>query len=369
MAETTSSLFDYTNFDSDTAQFVQQKLGEIQGFWRQTLHNVVEIGRCLTEVKTRIGHGNFENWLKAEFAGGLWSARKSMQVYEKFKSVNFTDLPIDPSAAYILAAPSTSEAIFDQAIERAQAGETVTHKFVQGLKNQDRYISPSPQPETQTKEEAPPRLEHKPSQLQPSFQVPLQPATQYLPRIDSTLVTPTFTKRRRAKEEKAVVVAAKRVQPGDWWKLGKDSSLYCGDSLSEEFQRSLPEPVSFSLAFPPTDRWHLDYLSSKMSKALSSLVLHTVFVQDQDLSLFREGIEKFFQIYTEGGELVVLSFLPDPAILSLIDQLDCRFICADPDPKRCDAALTVWTAIGQSAEKMLTRQGGKKRLSSPALVK
>lgn len=177
-------------------------------------------------------------------------------------------------------------------------------------------------------------------------------SVQIASRPQTVITTTRPSSRKRVKENKPFVAAPKRVQTGEWLKLGKDNYLYCGDPLSEKFQRNLPESISFSLTFSPSDRWHLDYLSSKLSKSLSSMVLHTVFVKDQDLSLFRQGIERFLQIYTEGGEVVVLSFLPDPAILPLIEQLECRFICADPDPKRCDAAITVWTTIGQTAKRM-----------------
>jgi hypothetical protein len=153
------------------------------------------------------------------------------------------------------------------------------------------------------------------------------------------------------------------VQPGEWWKLGKDHYLFCGDPASAEFQKLLPDVISLSIAFPPTPHWQLDFLSSKVT---SSFALHTAYEEDQDLRLLREAMQRFLEVYTDGGDIVALSFLPDPAILSLIEQMDCCFFCADPDPSRCDSALTVWTTTGKSAEKMNSRQG-KKRLKTSAL--
>jgi hypothetical protein len=49
-----------------------------------------------------------------------------MSVAEKFKSANFAELPIQPSAAYLLAAPAVPDEARQVAIEKAEAGETIT---------------------------------------------------------------------------------------------------------------------------------------------------------------------------------------------------------------------------------------------------
>jgi hypothetical protein len=49
-----------------------------------------------------------------------------MSVAEKFKSAKIADLPIQPSAAYLLAAPSVPDEAREKAIEKAEAGEEIT---------------------------------------------------------------------------------------------------------------------------------------------------------------------------------------------------------------------------------------------------
>ena len=49
------------------------------------------------------------------------------------RSANFADLPIGLSAAYALAAPSTPESAFEEALERAEAGETITHTVARAI--------------------------------------------------------------------------------------------------------------------------------------------------------------------------------------------------------------------------------------------
>ena len=49
-----------------------------------------------------------------------------MSVAESFKSAKFADLPIQPSAAYLLAAPAVPDEARQVAIEKAEAGEEIT---------------------------------------------------------------------------------------------------------------------------------------------------------------------------------------------------------------------------------------------------
>jgi Protein of unknown function (DUF3102) len=65
-----------------------------------------------TEVKARLKHGQFLEWIEREFAWSDWTARAFMNVHEKFKSENFSNLEIDVSALYLIAAPSTPEWVF-----------------------------------------------------------------------------------------------------------------------------------------------------------------------------------------------------------------------------------------------------------------
>jgi hypothetical protein len=65
-------------------------------------------------------------WLKAEFGWSERSAQKFMSVAEQFKSAKIADLPIQPSAAYFLAAPSIPVEAQERAVEKAEAGEEIT---------------------------------------------------------------------------------------------------------------------------------------------------------------------------------------------------------------------------------------------------
>jgi hypothetical protein len=80
------------------------------------------------EVKERLEHGEFQEWVEGNFSWAMRSATRMMEVAENFKSVNLSDLDFAPSALYALAAPSTPESAREEAIQKAESGGTVTHK-------------------------------------------------------------------------------------------------------------------------------------------------------------------------------------------------------------------------------------------------
>lgn len=142
--------FDYTALDTETRIVVQQRTTEIKSLIRHTAQGIFEIGEKLIEVKQKLGHGYFSDWLKAEFDWGEWTARKFMQVARKFKSVNFTDLDIAASALYILAADSTPEAARLEALERASLGEPISHSKAQEIANRYKTLTQPTQKEPVT---------------------------------------------------------------------------------------------------------------------------------------------------------------------------------------------------------------------------
>lgn len=365
MPDTVARLsFNYGSLDTDTAQFLQRQTSEIKELFRHSIENILRIGHSLIQVKERLPHGQWLDWLAIEFQWTERTARNYMQTAEEFKWEKISDLDIAASALYLLASPSTPDEAREEALARAQSGERITVSSAKEMR--ERYVPPKGAPAAESPLERTPQPEVEVQTSQPDSQIqpPSQPPVQVPPPVESKPAT--SAKRRRAKEDKPLVVAPKRVAPGEWWKLGKDNYLYCGDHSSAEFQKLLPKKIALSLQSPPNrESWP----QSSPSNATSVVSIQTAYQEDQDLSLLREAIERFLEVYTDGGDTVVLSFLADTAILPLVDELGCIFFCAEPDPNRCDAAITVWTTTGRTAEKMKTRQTGKKRLSSPALAK
>lgn len=125
-------LFDYTALGVEARVVVQQRTGEIKTLMRRAAQDIVDIGLKLIEIKDRLPHGAFLPWLRAEFEWSDDTARRFMQVAERFghkpQLVRFA-----PSALYLLAAPPTPEEARVEALERAGAGEEITHATAKGI--------------------------------------------------------------------------------------------------------------------------------------------------------------------------------------------------------------------------------------------
>jgi hypothetical protein len=137
--------FDYAGLDVETRIVVQQRTGEIRSLVRRSAQDISDIGLKLIEVKERLGHGHFGTWLDSEFGWSEMTARRFMQVYERFKSHNLFDLDVAPSALYLLAAPSTSDEAVEEALERAAGGERISHATAKGIVEEHRPAAASSQ--------------------------------------------------------------------------------------------------------------------------------------------------------------------------------------------------------------------------------
>jgi hypothetical protein len=139
-------VFDYSALDTEARIVVQQKTSEIKTVMRRTTQDIIDIGTKLIEVKNRLGHGNFGSWLDVEFGWTDRTARKFMQVAEVFKTESGSDLNIGAKALYLLSAPSTPDEARQEAIQKAEAGEVITHTAAKAIVAQHKPAEPPRQP-------------------------------------------------------------------------------------------------------------------------------------------------------------------------------------------------------------------------------
>lgn len=151
--------FDYGSLASGIRKVVQKNTGEIRDRMKKAATDIVEIGERLSEVKNLLPHGQFKGWLEAEFEWSYESAAKTMQVFNKFKNVNFTSLSIAPSALYLLASPSTPEPVRESVLAEAQSGTKITHADVKGRVEAVRKSTPECLTEAQELNDADPDLQ------------------------------------------------------------------------------------------------------------------------------------------------------------------------------------------------------------------
>ena len=113
-------------------EFLRVRADAIRTLGKRAAHDIIEIGKLLTECKAKLGHGQWLPWLKRELGWSERAAQRFMEVHDfaRTKSANLADLTIDVSALYLLAAKSTPDTVRTEMLERAEKGETITHKML-----------------------------------------------------------------------------------------------------------------------------------------------------------------------------------------------------------------------------------------------
>lgn len=112
--DASTTTFDYDALDSETRTFVLQKAAETHGHIHRSAEAVVKIGQNLQAVKERLPHGQFMAWIQAEFGMTYQTARNCILVAERLGDKVKTVLTLPSKVLYLLAQPSTSEAIIEQ---------------------------------------------------------------------------------------------------------------------------------------------------------------------------------------------------------------------------------------------------------------
>lgn len=111
---------------------------------------LVRIGQFIREAKERLPHGTFIGWCESELPWGRTTVHRLARAAEVFGGVECSKLEqIEPSALYVLAAPSTPPEVRQKALEAAGKGEPVTHEQAARLvaeSKADAGKRPSPPP-------------------------------------------------------------------------------------------------------------------------------------------------------------------------------------------------------------------------------
>lgn len=125
--------FDYSRLPAELAEEARAIAARVREKTKNMTVTVLELGRDLTYVKARLGHGAFGVWLDAEFRGGARTAQNYMRAFDAFgdKCEIVSHLP--PTAVYALAAPSVPERTRERVVKRLSAGEPVDAAEVRAL--------------------------------------------------------------------------------------------------------------------------------------------------------------------------------------------------------------------------------------------
>ena len=331
--------FDYSFLDQESSVFVQERTERIKRLARKTIYDLIDIGHYLIEVKEKLGHGNYYNWLFAEFNWSPRSAERFMNVAKRFgdKCDILSDLNILPSALYQLAVPSTPDTAVEEAIERAKAGEVINQRLASGIR--DEHISLHKEIDKKLNAEAIERAKkNKSSEKKDENKEPkitqLQIETE---EKKSGETTPKVSK--KIEQPKQTILGIQREKPAKntWWQLGEDHQLFCGEPKSDDFLKKLPSKIPLAIHFIPNN----DFSSIPPIKSDSTLILGSNH-NEIDLEAVVKTVRDWAQATAKRDETVVFCYLFDLKLLELAVTNKYKCFIAEPDLDKCDRLLPHW---------------------------
>ena len=123
--------FDYAALNDPAAEAeVRRSAARIRDLQRAT---IVDIGRELLAVKERLPHGQFIDWLEAEFGWGRRTAVNYMQAAAVFGDRWETVSHLPAAVIYKLSAPSTPSVVVDTVLKEVGPGKVISPGNVEAL--------------------------------------------------------------------------------------------------------------------------------------------------------------------------------------------------------------------------------------------
>jgi hypothetical protein len=117
-----SGAFDYTSLRPEVSANIRTIANKIRSLVKAQVDHILDIGGKLATVKATLGHGHFGPWLKAEFGWSERTAQRYIQAAEWAEGKSDTVSYLEPSVLYLLSAPSTSQKIQTEMLDRLETG-------------------------------------------------------------------------------------------------------------------------------------------------------------------------------------------------------------------------------------------------------
>jgi hypothetical protein len=103
---------------------------------KTTAEGVMKLGLELSAAQQKLsnhGNGKFEKWCSVRCGLSPQHARRMIAVSDSFKDSNIMFASSEPTALYLLSAPSCPEEATQEAIELAEKGERITAKLARDI--------------------------------------------------------------------------------------------------------------------------------------------------------------------------------------------------------------------------------------------
>ncbi|WP_292865665.1 hypothetical protein [Nostoc sp. LPT] len=210
-----------------------------------------------------------------------------------------------------MAAPSTPKNVREEILQRAHKGETLTHKSIRQVIEDDKSQSISA-----------PALPKLPQPLISKLEIvtiiPNQVVKAETPALEVTVA--------KATSVSPVVVNPDEIQSG-WFLLEKQHFLFCGDTASPQFIERIPF-AALAIAIT-SDDWDHDWLIERAKTV--------IIFPESDLK--EQLIEQLIKMFSASGDTVIFPWLPSKDMIEIAHQLNRRVFAGDPSLERCRQAM------------------------------
>jgi Protein of unknown function (DUF3102) len=320
--------FDYEALDLQQRSIVEQRTREIRERLQHSAQAIWEIGQKLADVRSQLKYGQFEAWLKAEFDWSRRTAYNFINVYEAFNErANLAQIDIATSALYLLAAPSTSQEIRAEFLQRAKEGETITHKKLSQVIKEGKLKASGGIEQLEQSESKDVSIETTKQQI--------------ITIIPKEIVEGQKSQAKVSSVERVSVasvgVSLDNIQSG-WHLLDGQHLLFCGDTASREFIEYIPLSV-LAIAIASED-WDHDWLVERAKRII-------IFPEsDFEPKKFKQLIEMFSIL----GDIIVFPWLPRAEMLAIAHKLRRKIIAGETNLDLCRQAIA---HSGLTVEKLI----------------
>ncbi len=131
--------FTYSGLPVPVATEIEAATTRIKDRLTRQVKDIIEIGRDLLEVKSKLEHGQFEAWLNTAFNMTIRTAQKCMRAAKWMADKSGLGSHLTPNTIYLLSAPSTPETVQQQILGDLEAGKPVNHREVREVVQEAKY--------------------------------------------------------------------------------------------------------------------------------------------------------------------------------------------------------------------------------------
>ncbi|NJR71042.1 MAG: DUF3102 domain-containing protein [Synechococcales cyanobacterium CRU_2_2] len=305
-----NTLFDYASLQVADRQVIEKCTLEIRDRLRRSAQDILEIGQRLAEVRSHLQYGQFLTWLNTEFGWSQRTAYNFINVYETFgdKVAKLAKVDIATSVLYRLASPSVSEELRAEVLEEAQSGKNITNKAFKQMLEQRQ----------QTKQVFGNSLDQSrhPSEM---LEASSSENQRHAPEI--RVVIPQIVQHPSPVAQPLVSLQS------DWYQLGDNHLIFCGDTASPAFVHCAPA-AKLAIAFTEED-WGHDWLVEQVDRI--------VVLPERDSR--PETFQQLVQLLSHPGDILILPWLPFASMVAIAHRLGRKVYAGDPEAKRCERAI------------------------------